>query len=122
MYIELWPPEPHVLWACISSADPRVAAHFGTSPCPYHKVCTTLARAAAPVAFAWPQGDRAVLRSGGGTINGSVTAAQADLSSQGGAVQLKSLVGRAVTVASQGGPVSMGACYADEAAVDSGGR
>jgi hypothetical protein len=67
------------------------------------------------------------LRSGGGAITGSVTGAEVALDSGGGAVQLRSLVGKAVAVRSGrpgggggGGAITLGACYADALQLDSG--
>ncbi len=66
------------------------------------------------------QGNVAMLQSGGGTIRGSVTAACARIGSSGAPVQMKSLVGKAIELDSQGGPVTLGACYADKATICSG--
>ena len=61
------------------------------------------------------------LSSAGGSITGAVTGVDVRLSSGGGAVQLKSLVGKQAAVDSGGGGITLGACYADNLRLQSGG-
>lgn len=61
------------------------------------------------------------LSSAGGSIIGAVTGVDVRLSSGGGAVQLKSLVGKQAAVDSGGGGIILGACYADSLRLQSGG-
>ncbi|KAL4443326.1 hypothetical protein ABPG75_011063 [Micractinium tetrahymenae] len=61
------------------------------------------------------------LDSGGGAIAGSVTGVDVQLRSGGGPVSLKGLVGKRAAVDSGGGAVALGACYADQLRVQSGG-
>jgi hypothetical protein len=88
-----------------------------------------------PSAFHQVKAVNAHLASGGGAIRGGVTGVDVRLESGGGPVDLKTLVGKLAVVStscsggggggagggeSRGGPLTIGACYAEELKLDSG--